>query len=70
MTETRIPKRVRLLATLLLVAALSVPVPIVSAPPQAYAPDTLHKLNSVEQFRDTFNADRGRPRLVLLLSPT
>jgi hypothetical protein len=37
---------------------------------QSYAPGTLHNLNSVEQFRDAFNADKERPRLVLLLSPT
>jgi len=37
---------------------------------QSRAPGTLHELKSVEQFRDAFNADKERPRLVLLLSPT
>ncbi len=66
----RISKRIRLLAALLVAATLFAPAPIASVPPQAYAPNTLHDLGSVEQFRDAFNADKGRPRVVLLLSPT
>ncbi len=54
-----------LIALVLLAGALP---PGVQA--QSYAPGTLHNLNSVEQFRDAFNADKDRPRLVLLLSPT
>ena len=67
---TRLAKRIRLLATLLAALALMVPTPIAPAPAQSYVPATLNSLNSVEQFRDAFNADKERPRLVLLLSPT
>ncbi len=63
-------KRQRLLAALLVAFLLSAPAPITSAPPPVYAPNTLHDLVSVEQFRDAFNADKERPRIVLLLSPT
>jgi hypothetical protein len=37
---------------------------------QPDAPAALRDLGSVEQFRDAFNAEKDRPRLVLLLSPT
>lgn len=30
----------------------------------------LQELDSIDQLRERFNADRGKPRLVLLLSPT
>ncbi|HXE74870.1 MAG TPA: hypothetical protein VNN18_04430 [Candidatus Xenobia bacterium] len=60
---------VRLFVALLAVAALSAHAPIISAPPP-YASNRLHELSSLEQFRDAFNADRDRPRILLLLSPT
>jgi len=41
-----------------------------AAPPEAYAPGRLHALESVEQFAAFFQQEQGRPRLVLLLSPT
>jgi hypothetical protein len=34
------------------------------------APAPLSDLRSVQQFRQRFNADAGRVRLVLLMSPT
>ncbi len=30
----------------------------------------LQELHSIDELRERFNADRGKPRLVLLLSPT
>jgi hypothetical protein len=33
-------------------------------------PRPLHDLQSLAEFRELFNRDRGKPRLVLLLSPT
>jgi len=33
-------------------------------------PRPLHDLQSFAGFRELFNRDRGKPRLVLLLSPT
>jgi len=33
-------------------------------------PGELEELGSVERFRDRFNRDHGKPRLILLLSPT
>jgi hypothetical protein len=35
-----------------------------------YAAPTLSDLKSVDELRTLFNQDRGKPRLVLLLSPT
>ena len=35
-----------------------------------YAAPTLSDLKSVEELKTLFNQDRGKPRLVLLLSPT
>ena len=37
--------------------------------PSAGSP-TIAELNSVDELRARFNADRGTPRIVLLLSPT
>jgi hypothetical protein len=37
---------------------------------QAAAPARVADLTSVDQFRAAFDAAAGRPRLVLLLSPT
>ena len=36
----------------------------------AYAAPTLSDLKSVDELKTLFNRDRGKPRLVLLLSPT
>lgn len=36
----------------------------------AYAAPTLNDLKSVDELKTLFNQDRGKPRLVLLLSPT
>ena len=36
----------------------------------AYAAPTLSDLKSVDELKTLFNQDRGKPRLVLLLSPT
>ena len=33
-------------------------------------PHMITELNSVDELRARFNADRGTPRIVLLLSPT
>ncbi|HKZ52638.1 MAG TPA: hypothetical protein VJ085_05085 [Candidatus Acidoferrales bacterium] len=41
-----------------------------AAAPEASAPGTLRELKSVEQFSALFQQEQGRPRLVLLLSPT
>ena len=30
----------------------------------------LHALRQIDDFKNLFNADRGQPRIVLLLSPT
>ncbi len=65
-----VKRRNLLLATLLVAFALCVPASIASPPPQAYAPNTLHELSSVEQFRVVFQEARGTTRVVLLLSPT
>ena len=35
-----------------------------------YAAPTLSDLKSVDELKTLFNQDRGKPRLVLLLSPT
>ena len=35
-----------------------------------YAAPTLTDLKSVDELKTLFNQDRGKPRLVLLLSPT
>ena len=35
-----------------------------------YAAPTLSDLKSVDELKTQFNQDRGKPRLVLLLSPT
>ena len=35
-----------------------------------YAAPTLTDLKSVDELKTLFNEDRGKPRLVLLLSPT
>ena len=47
-------------------AGLSLACNAVAAPPA----QELRDLQSVDELRAAFNADRGRPRLVLLLSPT
>jgi hypothetical protein len=59
----------RLGIALLLVAGLTITVQRVlrPAPPPGV---TLTDLQSVEQLRATFNADRGSPRLIVILSPT
>jgi hypothetical protein len=47
--------------------------PARGTPPEAYASPEgsgLHELNSVKQFSALFQQEQGRPRLVLLLSPT
>lgn len=44
--------------------------PRLPAQAPGHAPNTLHELNSLEQFRQAFNRDQGVPRIVLLLSPT
>lgn len=54
---------------LALLLPLALP-PGLPAQPPGYAPNTLHELNSLEQFREAFNRDQGVPRIVLLLSPT
>ena len=41
-----------------------------SAARQIYAAPTLSDLKSVDELKTLFNQDRGKPRLVLLLSPT
>jgi hypothetical protein len=41
-----------------------------SPPPERGSAPTLSTLERIEELRAAFNADRGRPRLVLLLSPT
>jgi hypothetical protein len=30
----------------------------------------LHELRQIDEFKKLFNADKGQPRIVLLLSPT
>lgn len=30
----------------------------------------LHDLRQIDEFKNLFNADKGQPRVVLLLSPT
>ena len=40
------------------------------ASPPAYAAPTLNDLKSVDELKQLFNENRGKPRLVLLLSPT
>jgi hypothetical protein len=35
----------------------------------ASAPE-LHDLRQIDDFKKAFNADKGQPRIVLLLSPT
>ncbi len=66
--QRRRSQPLRVLFALLLV--LSLAAPVVPAPPQSYAPKTLHELGGVEQLRDLFNQEKGQVRLVLLLSPT
>lgn len=41
-----------------------------SIAPTADAASTLGDLKSIEELKTLFNEDRGKPRLVLLLSPT
>ena len=38
--------------------------------PAVYAAPTLSDLKGVDELKTLFNRDRGKPRLVLLLSPT
>jgi hypothetical protein len=38
--------------------------------PKTSAPATLTDVDSVDDLRTAFNRDEGRPRLLLLLSPT
>lgn len=35
----------------------------------SYSPDKLHDLENLDQLRTLFNAEKGTPRLILLLSP-
>ena len=41
-----------------------------NAGPRVRAAPALTDLNSVDELKTLFNRDRGKPRLVLLLSPT
>jgi len=43
---------------------------VIALPPVAPAASTLSRLRGIQELRSWFNANKGRPRLVLLLSPT
>ena len=43
---------------------------VIAAMLPSAGPHTITELNSVDELRVRFNADRGTPRIVLLLSPT
>jgi hypothetical protein len=57
----RIKSLVALIVVLVLAACRQVP----PLPESA-----LHDLASIDQFRDAFNADAGRTRLLVIVSPT
>ncbi len=64
----RIRRTAALLLLLLLTACARAPA---EAPPVGeLAARTLYDLGGLETLKTRFNADSGRPRLVLLLSPT
>ena len=52
--------------SMVVVAALAV----LAVPGLAPAAATLSQLRGVEEIKSWFNAYKGRPRLILLLSPT
>jgi len=41
-----------------------------SSPSTDASPERVRELTSIEGLRESFNDDRGTPRLLLLLSPT
>ena len=53
-----------------LVLSLAALATLAGSPLAAAEPPTLRNLSGLNEVRDAFNADAGKPRLVLLLSPT
>lgn len=41
-----------------------------SDPAAGLTADSLHDLVTIDELRETFNADNGKPRLLLILAPT
>lgn len=59
-------------AVRLLISALACAVVLAGAPPAqaSLAAASLSQLRGVEELKSWFNAYKGRPRLIFLLSPT
>jgi hypothetical protein len=51
-------------------AACAIALAVIAAPPPQLAAASLSQLRGVDELKSWFNAYKGRPRLIFLLSPT
>jgi hypothetical protein len=56
-------RRIRTVVCAIALAIITLPIAAPAAP-------SLAQLSGVSELKDWFNANKGRPRLILLLSPT